>query len=422
LEPGSAADAPLRVCFLTHYFPPEVGAPQTRIDLLAHTLGARGAAVTVHTTFPHYPSGVITPPYRNRALMREQRYGIPIVRSAVYPAPNRGFVRRLANHASFALSALLTSPATGALDVVVAESPPLFTGASGALYAAIKRAAFVVHIADRWPASAVELGALRDARAIAAAEALERWIYRRADLIVAPTEGIVRALSDEAAARGKVRRVWPVVDLGRFDPRPPPDERGPLKVLFAGTVGLAHGLDVLVQAARIAGPGIVQVTIAGDGADAGRIRTLADEGPHDNVQMLGSVSSEEIPRLYARADAAVVLLRDLPIFQGALPTKVLEAMAAGRPLLLSAHGEAARLVDRAGAGIVVPPGDPQALAAGIRQLQSDPGRRQKLGGAARAYAEANFGAGRAGAEWETWLRDAIAAQRRAERSRTRAWR
>jgi len=398
----------VRVCFLTHYFPPEVGAPQTRIELLARTLASQGTEVTVHTCFPHYPSGVVAAPYRNRPWLTEDHDGVRVVRSAVYPAANQGFARRLADHASFAVSALATAPLSGPLDVVVAETPPLFTAASGAAYAALKRAAYVVNVADRWPASAIELGALRNPSAIAAASALERWIYRRADLILAPTEGIVTALAEVPEARTKARRVWPVVDLGRFDPRPPTHSPGPLRLLFAGTVGLAHGLEVLVEASRLAGPEIVQTTIAGDGADAARIRTLVRTRGVQNVQMLGALSAEQIPALYADADAGAVLLRDLPIFEGALPTKLLEAMAAARPLLLAAHGESARLVTDAGAGLVVAPGDPLALADGCRRLQSDPELRHALGRAGRAYAEAHFGARRAAEEWNQQLSDAVA--------------
>lgn len=400
----------MRVCFLTHYFPPEVGAPQTRIALLARGLTAAGVDVVVHTGFPHYPTGVIARPYRNRPLLREQHDGIAVVRSAVYPTANRGFARRLANHASLAASALLTSRATGRVDVVVAESPPLFTGAAGARYAASKRAAFVLHVADRWPASAIELGALRSRRAIVAATALEHWAYRRADLILAPTEGIVAALGELPEARGKARRVWPVVDLDRFRPASPPEHQGPLRLLFAGTVGLAQGVDTLVEASRLAGAEVVQTVIAGEGADRARIEALARQT--DNVRLLGIVPATEVPGLYAEADASAVLLRDLPVFAGAVPTKMLEAMAAGRPLLLAASGESVRLLTRANAGVALPPGDAGALATAVGRLQRDPALRTRLGQAGRRYAEANFGAPRAAQEWRRHLIDALDRHRR----------
>jgi glycosyltransferase involved in cell wall biosynthesis len=410
----------MRVCFLTHYFPPEVGAPQTRIELVARSLVARGDEVTVHTGFPHYPDGGVKAPYRNRHWLVERRDGIRIVRSAVYPAPNRGFALRLADHVAFASSALATAPLSGAADVVIAETPPLFTAAAGVLYAARKRAAYVVNVADRWPASAVEMGALRDARAIAAAEALERWVYRHADLITSPTQGIADALEALPEGRGKSQRVWPVVDVTRFaadDARAEGDEGGPLRVLFAGTVGLAHGVDVLVRAAQVAGPDVVEVTIAGGGADAARIAAQIADERVGNVTMLGVVPAEEVPRLYGLADASAVLLRDLPIFAGALPTKLLEGMAAARPILLCARGEAAQFVEAAGAGLLVAPGDPEALAAAIRRLRADPTLRRALGSAGRRHVEANFGVARAAERWTEELRRAVDAHAaRAHRS------
>jgi glycosyltransferase involved in cell wall biosynthesis len=403
----------VRICFLTHYFPPEVGAPQTRIDLLARTLAARGHAVTVHTGFPHYPSGVIPEPYRNRPWQRERRDGITIVRSAVYPTANRGFRRRLTDHATFGLSALATAALSGPADVVVGETPPLFTAAAGVAYAASKRAAYVVNVADRWPESAVQLGVLRNPRLIAAAAGLERFTYRHADVVTAPTQGIVAALQSVPEAGLKARRLWPVVDLGRFSSPPAAQDQpdSPLRLLYAGTVGLAQDLEVLIRASKLAGADVVQTTIAGDGADAERLREVIAAQRVDNVTLLGSVAAARVPDLYAASDAAAVLLRDLPIFMGALPTKLLEAMAAATPLLLAAAGESAQLVRAAGAGVAVVPGSVTALADGIRALAGDPASRVRLGCAGRAYAEAHFGADRAAEAWAAALTDAVAAHR-----------
>jgi glycosyltransferase involved in cell wall biosynthesis len=404
----------VRICFLTHYFPPEVGAAQTRIDLLARMFAAHGDTVTVHTGFPHYPSGVIRDPYRNQPWQRERRDGITIVRSAVYPAANRGFGRRLTDHASFALSALTTAAISGPADVVVGESPPLFAAAAGVAYAASKRAAYVVNVADRWPESAVQLGALRNRGVIAAAAGLERFTYRHADLVTAPTQGIVAALNADPEVGSKARRLWPVVDLGRFSAlrtAGPDRRRAPLRLLYAGTVGLAQDLEVLIKASKLAGPDVVQTTIVGDGADAERLRELIVTQRVENVALVGPVAATAVPALYDAADAAAVLLRDLPIFTGAMPAKLLEAMAAATPLLLSARGESTELVGGAGAGVVVAPGSATALADGIRALAADPAARLAHGRAGRAYAEAHFGAERAWQAWAAALTDAVAAHR-----------
>ena len=98
----------MRVTILTHYYRPEVGAPQARLSELAARLAARGVEVTVHTGFPNYPDGRVKAPYRNRPWLEERDGGVRVVRSLVYPAANAGFARRLANHLAFAASAVAT--------------------------------------------------------------------------------------------------------------------------------------------------------------------------------------------------------------------------------------------------------------------------------------------------------------------------
>jgi glycosyltransferase involved in cell wall biosynthesis len=375
----------VRALFLTHYFPPEVGAPQTRIAALARGLRERGIEVTVHTGFPNYPDGRIAPPYRNRALQRERaRDGARIVRSAVYAAPNAGFARRVANHTSFAASALLTVPASGPADVVVAESPPLFVAGAAVAYARAKRAPLVLNAADLWPDSAVAIGALSGPRSIAAARALEEWSYRHAAAITVPTEGMVERLEARPSAKGRAVHMPPAVDVERFAAVPPAPAEGPLRVLYAGTIGLAHGLGTLVSAAQLAGPDTVDVMIAGGGAEAEELRARVAAERIGNVKLVGTVPAERIAGLFAHAHAGIVMLRDRDLFADALPTKLLECMAAGRPVLLSARGESAALVEGAGAGLAVAPEDPVALAAAFRTLAGDKRSRERMGAAGRA--------------------------------------
>jgi glycosyltransferase involved in cell wall biosynthesis len=397
--PASIYSPPVRAVFLTHYYPPEVGAPQTRIAALTAGLARLGVETTVHTCFPHYPDGAIKAPYRNRLCEVEREGGVKVVRSAVYPAANRGFARRLGGHLSFAASALATARAAGPADVVVVETPPLFLAAAGIAYARSKRAALVVNVADLWPDSAIELGALRSPAAIAAARTLERAAYRSATTISCATEGIVAALQQRREASGKAALMRPAVDLDRFDPAAdggPAANGGPLRVLYAGTIGMAQGVDTLVEAAAIC-VDAVELTIAGGGAEAAALRAQLAERGTSNARMLGVVPSDRIPELYAASDVAVVTLRDRPIFHGALPTKMLEAMAAGRPLVLAARGEAAALVEASGAGIVVPPEDADALAEALRALAADPKLRARLGAAGRRAVERDFGR-------DDWLR------------------
>ena len=381
----------MRVLFLTHYYPPELGAAPARIAALARGLAEHGVQVTVHTGFPHYPSGTIAPPHRNRPVTVAREGPVRVVRSLVYPAPNRGFARRLADHAVFAAGSLAASPAAGPVDVVVAETPPLFTAAAGVAYARLKGAQLALNVSDLWPESAIELGALSEGGSAArAAGALARLCYRDAQLITAPTRGIVEALLGrvDIGSSGKVVHVPPAVDLERFASLPPPAPRpgAPLRVLYAGNLGLSQGLGDLLQAAALAGPEVVELLIAGEGAEEERLRALVHTRGLAHVRMLGPVPAREIPTLYGSVDAGVVPLRDLPIFAGALPTKLFEVLAAGRPVILAARGEAAQLVRDAGAGLVVAPEDPRALADAFRRLRASPGDALRMGASGRLHA------------------------------------
>lgn len=341
--------------------------------------------VTVHTGFPHYPAGRVLPPYRNALSHRERADGYDVVRSLTYAVPNAGFAKRVANHAVLAASTLATARASGPADVVVAETPPLFMAASGVVHAKAKRAALAINVSDRWPESAVQLGALTQPQAVAAAEGLERWCYRHADAITAPTRGIVDAVGAMAEGAGKVEHVPPAVDLAPWAAVPDvaPRPGAPLRVLYAGTLGMAQGVATLVQAAALAGPDVVDLTLLGGGPDRSE---LGDHGlPH--VHVVGPAPAVEVARYYAACDVGATPLRDRPIFAGALPTKLFEVLASGRPCVVSAPaGEATRLVTEAGAGIAVAPEDPAALAAAWRALRDDRDALVAMGARARATA------------------------------------
>jgi glycosyltransferase involved in cell wall biosynthesis len=401
----------MRVLLLTHYYPPEVGAAPARIAALARGLAERGMEVTVHTGFPNYPSGTIAPPYRNRPWRVERQDGVRVLRSLVYPTPNVGVARRLANHAVFAAGALATCTAAGPVDVVVAETPPLFTAGAGVLYAKAKRAALALNVSDLWPESAIELGAIGEGRAAAVAHVLAHRCYRAAGLIAVPTSGIVASLGTRPQAQGKVVQVPPAVDLERFAALAPlsaagPRAGAPLRVLYAGTLGMAQGLATLLDAARLAGPEVVQVSIAGEGPDGAELRQLIAARRLRHVRLLGAVAPEHVPTLYGEADAGVVPLRDRPVFAGALPTKLFEVMAAGRPAIVAARGEAAELVRASGAGLAVAPEDPHALADAFRLLRAYPSRARAMGEHGRLRAR-DFDRAAAVGQWEGLLKELV---------------
>jgi len=405
----------MKVVCLTHYFWPEVGAPQTRLLELARRLAAAGDEVTVVTGMPNYPTGVILDGYRGRFAMEERMDEVRVLRRWVYATPNAGFARRIANHISFVVTSLTALQAAGPANVIFVESPPLPIGIAALAYARVKGAPFVLNVSDVWPQSAVELGALRNRAAIRMAEALEMHLYRRSARVAVPTPGILEDLARRGVPRTKLVHLSNGVDVDMYRPTPLPAGR---KVfMYAGTHGLSQGLDVIVEAAKLVSDLDVEFVLAGEGADKAAMVEKVRREQIPNVRFLPNQPQEAMPGLLAQAYATVITLRRLEVFKRARPSKIYESMACGRPIVASLWGEAADLVREAGAGIVVEPEDPTALAGAVRRLAADPELAQELGARGRAYVVEHLNRAKIAVQLRGML-DQVAAegrQRRAER-------
>lgn len=387
----------LRAILLTHYFPPEVGAPQARLFELATRAAAAGVGVTVVTGFPNYPTGVVPPEYRGRFRMEETMSGVRVIRTSVYATPNRGFLRRILNHLSFAASSLGALGPSGRADVLFVESPPLFTGLAVLAYRWLKGAPYIFNVSDIWPESAVQLGALRNPTAIRLAEALESLLYRGAARVSVVTPGMVERLAAHGVPREKLFLLTNGVDTGVYRPAPPDAELArrlgieDRKVfLYAGTHGIAQGLDVVLEAARLTSNPDVLYVLAGEGAEKEALVAKAAREGIANVRFLPNQPKATMPALLNLAYATIVPLRKLELFKSALPSKMFESMASARPIVAPVWGEAADLVERSGGGVVVPPEDPAALREAVERLAADGALAWRLGVAGREHVARNY--------------------------------
>src|SRR6266513_3663837 len=376
----------LRITFLTHYFPPEVGAPQTRMYELARNLRRGGDEVAVVTAFPNYPTGIVHDGYRGRFAMEESMDGVRVIRRWVFATPNAGFFKRIVNHFSFVLSSLTALRSVGRTDVIFVQSPPLPIGLAAIAFSVFKRAPFVFNVSDIWPESAIQLGVLHNSGAIWLAELLERLIYRRAIRITVPTAGMLERLAARGIPRSKLFLLTHGVDVETFRPQRPDAAfandlglNGDKVFLYAGTHGLSQGLDVVLEAAKRTRDLDVVFLLVGDGADKGTLVAKAESERIDNVRFLPNQPRSSMPALLNLAYAAVITLKPLDVFRSALPSKMFESMAVGQPIVASMWGEAADLVTRAGCGIVTAPGDAKALRDAVVALPADPARARDLG-------------------------------------------
>ncbi|MEN8183938.1 MAG: glycosyltransferase family 4 protein [Myxococcota bacterium] len=371
----------LRILFLSHYFPPEVNAPASRTHEHARRWVADGHEVTVITGVPNHPRGEVFPGYENRLLQEENVDGIRVLRTWMYLTPNQGFLRRIANYVLFLLTATLASFRAERPDVVVATSPQFFCGLAGMIVSRLKRRPFVLEVRDLWPDSIVQLGQLRNPRIIRALEALETLLYRSAVAIVVNTGAFREHLVARGVPPERIELVYNGIDPALFHPREPDAEllrqhalERRFVVTYMGTLGLAHGLSTILEAAvDLQDRPRVQFVLIGDGAERDRLEQEVRERRLENVKILGLRPRAEVPGWIASSDLLLVTLRDLPVFRTVIPSKLFEFVAQERPVVLAApKGEIRALVEEADVGLVIEPEQPEALARAVRRIMDEP--------------------------------------------------
>jgi hypothetical protein len=388
----------MHILFLTDNFPPETNAPATRTFEHARRWARAGAKVTVVTTQPNFPIGKVFPGYRNRLVHREWIDGVETIRVWTYITANEGFARRTLDYMSFMVAGFLVSLFLPRPNVIVSTSPQFFTACAAYVLSLFKRRPFVFELRDLWPDSIIAVGAMRESTAIRALKRLEYFLYRKATRIVSVTNSFKSVLSGNGVPPDKIAVVRNGADLKGFTPGPKPDDlvekhglTGKFVAAYIGTIGMAHGLGTILEAAeRMRANSAVAFVLVGDGAERAALQQRAQERGLDNVIFAGAVGKDEVVRYWRLADAALVLLRDRPVFRHVLPSKIFEAMATARPIVLGVLGESAALLDAAGAGIVIPPESPEGLEQAVTKLAIDAEAANAMGRRGRRFVESEF--------------------------------
>ena len=388
----------MRILFLSHYYPPEVNAPASRTAEHCRAWAAAGHQVTVVTCAPSHPAGKLYEGFRNRLLQREIRDGVEVVRVWTYLAANEGLVKRSLSYASYMAGATLALPRIGRHDVVISTSPQLLCGLTGLMAKALKGVPWVLEIRDIWPESIVAVGALRRGLVTRCLEWLERMAYRRADRIVAVTDAFVPHIAERCGEPGKIHVVKNGADLTLFKRIVPAAEakrhlglEGKLVAAYVGTHGMAHGLDTILEAARLTtGDQRIVYVLVGDGAERPRLEARAAAMGLPNVRILGQRPKAEMPAIWAATDASLILLRRSELFRTVLPSKMFEAMAMACPIVLGVEGEARRLLDEAGGGLAITPESAEELAGAVRRLADEPGLGERLGAQGALHVRAHY--------------------------------
>ena len=389
----------MRLIFFSHYFPPEVNAPANRTHDHCREWVRAGHEVHVITCVPSHPFGLPFAGYRRRRYQYEQIDGIHVHRVWTYLAANRGVLRRTLNYLSFVPSAAWRASRLGRFDVAIGTSPQFFCAVATALYSRLSGAPWVFELRDLWPESIPAVGAMRKSWALKLLERLEMRMYREARGIVAVTRSFIDTLVTRGVPAEKMHFIPNGIDPAFWKSASREATRLELGLraddvlaCYVGTIGMAHGLGTVLDAAAALQARVsnVRFLIVGDGAELDVLRRTAAERRLGNVRFTGLVARDKVPAILAAADLALVTLKPAAVFRTVLPSKMFEAMAARRPIVLGVEGEAKALLAQAAAGVAFPPGDAAALAAAIERLAADAQARSAMGEAGAAYVEREF--------------------------------
>lgn len=340
----------MKFLILTQYYPPETGAPQNRLHSLALNLVKNGHSVEVLTAMPNYPKMEIHSDYMGLKYFVEKIDGISVHRTSIYVSKKKNLINRLMNYFSFVYSSLTIRKKVSKPDYLICESPPLFLGISAIILSRRLKAKLIFNVSDLWPESAEKLGLVTNKIALKAAYWLERYIYHKSFLVTGQTQGIIRDINHRFP---KIKTFWfpNGVDKEVYDVEEDNEWIKEWKLdgkkifVYAGIIGLAQGLDVIIHAKNKIDtdyPEIsskIAVVLIGDGPDKERLIEI-NKSLNTKVTFIPNTPKNRVIKMLKSSHAFIIPLKKLDLFLGAIPSKIFDALALSKPILLGVDGEA----------------------------------------------------------------------------------
>lgn len=366
----------MEILFLSDNFPPEVNAPAIRTFEHCREWVKEGHQVTVITCAPNFPTGKLFKGYKNKISQTETLDGVRVIRVWSYMTANKGIAKRSLDYFSYALMAIFRGLFVKT-DIIIATSPQFFTINAGYVLSVLKRKPWILEVRDLWPASIKAVNAIKSEKTIRFLEKLELFLYKKANHIVVVTE----SFKDNIRSRGINKDIHVVKNgilLDRFKgAADSSDLRNSLGINkdtpvvgYLGTHGLSHALDFIIETVASLQDNILFLFI-GAGAEKEKLLKLKNKLQVDNVMMLDSVSQQEIVSYLQLIDISLVNLKKSDIFKTVIPSKIFEAAACQKPILLGVEGEAKDLVEQYTAGLCFEPENPIDFVEKLKQLIHD---------------------------------------------------
>lgn len=368
----------------------------TRHYEMASHLAQNHHRVTIITSPVSYMTGGKNDPASQQVTEEAFSGHLRIIRSYSIPALHKSFFYRLLNFISFMVSSFLKGLAARQVDLVWGTTPPIFQAVTGWLLARLKRVPYVLEVRDLWPDFAIDVGVLNSKVLIAASRWLEKFLYRHADHIIVNSPGFIHHIS--ARTDKPITLIPNGVDTSMFIPAQQEDEikscyglDGKFVILYAGAHGLANDLITLLEAAEhISKKPEIKIVLVGDGKEKPALIAHAEARHLTNVLFMPPVSKQQMHSVLAASDACLAILKPIDMFKTTYPNKVFDYMAAAKPVILAIDGVIREVVETAGCGIFVPPGNSRELADVILVMAANPDNAAHMGENGRSYVEKHF--------------------------------
>ncbi len=390
----------MKILFLTQYFPPEIGAPQNRLFELAVRLRKNDVDVHAWTAMPNYPQMKVHENYKGKIYMKEDMDGMPVHRSYIYVSKSKSVIPRLLNYFSFVFSSLFFGIfKLKKYDYIFCESPPLFLGISAYFLSKFKGAKLIFNVSDLWPESAEKLEIINNKFLLGMATKLEEFLYRKSILVTGQTQGIVKNISNRFPDK-KVYWLPNGVDLSYYNPSDydrtwrSRNNYSDKDILFAyaGIHGHAQALEVIIKAASLLqDEENIKFIMLGSGPEKEELMQLNEKLGNKNLVFLDPITKKEMPHFVSAIDATIIPLKNIELFEGAIPSKIFENLAMEKAIILGVKGEAKDLfIDEGHCGLYFEPENEEALKDCILQIATKGELIGEFGKNGRKYVDEKF--------------------------------
>jgi len=350
------------ILFVTNYFPPEKGAASNRIFSMVERFSKNNYKVTVVCPLPNYPQGKIFNGYKGKIYQKSEESFGKLFRLWLWPTKSSNKFIRLFSMLSFSFSLQLFLLFKKTPKLVFIQYSPVFVGFTSVFWSKLLGKKILLNVSDLWPLAGLEMGLLSKGFYYNILTKMERFCYKKANLILGQSEEILTHIR-----KNKIKT--PLFLYRNYPDFKPPIisennlPKDEIKIVYAGLLGVAQGLYKICN--EISFPKKVSLHIYGTGPEAKKIKSL--NKPY--IYYYGEIEREHLQIELQKYDIGFVPL--INRIYGSVPSKIFELSKLGLPLLYFAGGEGEIIVRDFNLGWVISVNNLEEFQVFINSLTRD---------------------------------------------------